>query len=352
MCIRNTWNEPQGIMSEAVFSRIMDGLRSFSPVPKVFFGGFGEPLVHPRIIEMIKQAKSLGASVELITNATLLTKELSLALINAGLDMLWVSLDGAKPESYADIRLGAVLPQILENLAQFREAIAMKAIRMDCFVLNKTKLGIAFVAMKRNIADLPAIMDIGRRFGAEQLIVTNVLPYTKDMVDETLYNEAVVTLKNPINLRLPRMDFDPITFNSIYKAISKSGIWPGSITQNLINHCPFIANGCGAVRWDGNLSPCLPLLHEQINYRSFAPGSDPRASRPWSVGNVLEHSLPDLWNSPEHIAFRKRVEAWEFSPCTNCGGCDMQTKNEEDCYGNNFPTCGGCLWAQGVVQCP
>jgi hypothetical protein len=26
--------------------------------------------------------------------------------------------------------------------------------------------------------------------------------------------------------------------------------------------------------------------------------------------------------------------------------------NEEDCYGNTFPVCGGCLWAQGVIQCP
>jgi hypothetical protein len=25
---------------------------------------------------------------------------------------------------------------------------------------------------------------------------------------------------------------------------------------------------------------------------------------------------------------------------------------EEDCYGNTFPACGGCLWAQGVIQCP
>jgi hypothetical protein len=24
----------------------------------------------------------------------------------------------------------------------------------------------------------------------------------------------------------------------------------------------------------------------------------------------------------------------------------------EDCYGNAFPACGGCLWAQGIIQCP
>jgi uncharacterized Fe-S cluster-containing radical SAM superfamily enzyme len=64
-----------------------------------FFRGLGEPLSHPNIVDMVRQAKALGLSVELITNATLLDKSLASQLIDAGLDMLWVSLDGAKPES-------------------------------------------------------------------------------------------------------------------------------------------------------------------------------------------------------------------------------------------------------------
>lgn len=42
----------------------------------------------------------------------------------------------------------------------------------------------------------------------------------------------------------------------------------------------------------------------------------------------------------------------DYSPCHVCGGCQLLEKNEEDCYGNTFPACGGCLWAQGVIQCP
>jgi dihydroorotate dehydrogenase subfamily 1 len=38
--------------------------------------------------------------------------------------------------------------------------------------------------------------------------------------------------------------------------------------------------------------------------------------------------------------------------CTSCGACELMNNNEEDCFGNKFPTCGGCLWAQGVIQCP
>jgi len=75
-CIRNVWDEPMGKMSDEVFTMVMEGLRAFSPIPTVFFGGFGEPLFHPSIIDMVAQAKSLGTSVELITNATLLTRDL------------------------------------------------------------------------------------------------------------------------------------------------------------------------------------------------------------------------------------------------------------------------------------
>ena len=71
---------------------------------------------------MVARAKETGANVELITNGTLLTRDLSHRLIDAGLDMLWVSLDGATPESHADVRLGSALPEVLANIAAFRDA--------------------------------------------------------------------------------------------------------------------------------------------------------------------------------------------------------------------------------------
>jgi sulfatase maturation enzyme AslB (radical SAM superfamily) len=76
-CIRNVWDEPSGWMTDSTFECIVKGLRDFSPTPTVFFGGFGEPLAHPNIVEMVAQVKALGASVELITNGTLLTEHLS-----------------------------------------------------------------------------------------------------------------------------------------------------------------------------------------------------------------------------------------------------------------------------------
>ncbi len=52
------------------------------------------------------------------------------------------------------------------------------------------------------------------------------------------------------------------------------------------------------------------------------------------------------------MRFRDLVQRFDFSPCSDCGGCNLAETNEEDCFGNGFPVCGDCLWAKGVIQCP
>jgi len=360
-CMRNVWNEPMGKMSDTTFAHIIQGLSDFSPPPTIFFGGFGEPLYHPGIVSMVAQVKALSAPVELITNATLLTPDLSRELVRVGLDRLWVSIDGATPESYADIRLGAALPQVLENLACFREVLYAETHTRDTISSSKavrwlpfprgTRLGIVFVAMKRNINDLAEVINIGKRLGADRFMVTNLLPYSREMVDEALYFRGLSN-NDHRDLSLPRMDAYENNFASIYRAIQNVyGPWAGINSERERNRCPFIANGAGAVSWDGGLSPCLPLLHNHTTYHTHCSYNE-RFSRQWVIGKLAEQSLLDLWNTPEHIEFRERVQAFSFPPCTKCGFCGMYLKNEEDCYGNAFPTCGGCMWAQGVIQCP
>ena len=46
------------------------------------------------------------------------------------------------------------------------------------------------------------------------------------------------------------------------------------------------------------------------------------------------------------------IVAFGVSVAVICGGCDLSVANGEDCLGNQFPVCGGCLWAQGVARCP
>jgi len=348
ICVRNTWDVELGQMSEATFARILAGLEAISPPPTVFFGGLGEPLAHLRTIEMVARVKALGATAELITNGTLLTEERSRQLIEAGLDVLWVSIDGATPESYADVRLGAALPEVLENLAGFRRA-RPPAHR------PRPEIGIAFVAMKRNIADLPQVLAIGRRLGATRFSVTNILPYSAEMCDEVLYERTlsdITYLPSPWlpRLSLPKMEINAVTREAFLQAL-RSGCnvtFAGNNLGGANDVCTFIESGSMAVGWNGNVSPCPPLLYTYVSYLHGRR----RVSRRHVIGNVGERDLIDLWNDPDYVAYRERVQGFAFAVCTFCGGCDLSEANEADCLGNTFPACGGCLWAQGVIQCP
>jgi len=351
-CMRNVWEEPLGMMSDEVFDRIVDGLKAFSSAPTVFFGGFGEPLFHPQIVDMVRRTKELGTRVELITNGTLLTKELSQQLARTAIDVIWVSLDGATPESYADIRLGAELSRVIENLGYLYEAIRAEGsiVRGPCGALPifRTDLGIEFVAMKHNIADLPAVLALGKKFDARRFIITNVLPYTKEMSEQALYHYIQRTGNSYPQLSLPRMQDTDISEEMIARETAAMNVTRAGCEEHSRNRCPFIESGAGAVSWDGNLSPCLPLMHSHTSYLACYQ----RYSRRYVVGNVMEKTLRELWYDTEHIEFRKRVQSFDFAPCTTCGGCELSEGNEEDCAGSPFPVCGGCLWAQGLIQCP
>jgi MoaA/NifB/PqqE/SkfB family radical SAM enzyme len=347
-CVRNNWDVEMGDMSAATFERILGGIEGFASPPTVFFGGLGEPLAHPRIVKMVSAAKAIGAEVELITNGTLLHEERSRQLIQAGLDVLWVSIDGSTPDRYADVRLGAALPEVLENLTAFRRARTTSH-------RPKPEIGIVFVAMRRNIEDLPGVLALGRRRGATRFIVTNLLPHTPEMCAETLYESSLKDIRYlPSNwvphVSLPKIDLDRITAPALYQVL-RGGYNITFVGNNLgaaNDSCPFIADNTLTVGWDGGVSPCIPLLYP---HDSFLHGQRRRVHS-YRVGDVRDRSLSEVWNQPDYRSFRARVKDFVFAPCTFCGGCDLAEANLSDCMGNAFPTCGGCLWSQGVIRCP
>ena len=347
-CIRNTWDEPLGQMDSLTFEKIINCLKDMSPLPTVIFGGFGEPLHHPDIAAMVAEVKSIGAPVELITNGTLLHEKLSRDLMAAGIDVLWLSLDGATPESYADVRLGALLPEVIQNLSRMRYS-------SWAYEYPQFHLGIIFVAMKRNIDDLPEVLRIGTQLKADRYIVTNVLPYTAELVKELLYEIVMgesTDVPSPFSpyLNISKIDMNDDTREALYRVIKnfRLGNHSRDATVNLSNYCPFIEKGAAAIAWDGSLSPCLALMHSYPSYLHDRT----RFTRKHVIGNINNDTLSNLWIAPDYVELRTRVQDFDFSPCSLCGGCDLSLANEEDCFGNGFPTCGGCLWAQGVIQCP
>jgi MoaA/NifB/PqqE/SkfB family radical SAM enzyme len=347
-CFRQGWDEPVGRMSDATFDAAIDGLTALDELPTVYFGGIGEPLSHRKVSSWVARAHALGARTELITNGMLLNASMARELIDAGLDLLWVSIDGASPESYADVRLGAELEHVVANVARFSK---LRKVSHH----PRPELGIAFVAMKRNIADLPAVLQLGLKLGARHFSVSNVLPVTPELQAEVLYARArndlaYINSASVPHLSLPKMDFNELTRAALFQAF-QAGYNVSLAGHNWAaasNVCNYIEGGTMSVAWTGDVSPCWPLMHTHISYLH----GKPRLNHRHVIGNVRERQLADLWLDPDYVAYRQRIQSFAFAPCTFCGGCELAESNQADCIGNTAPACGGCLWAQGVIQCP
>jgi MoaA/NifB/PqqE/SkfB family radical SAM enzyme len=345
-CMRNIWDLQTGFLSDELFEKIRSEIAGMEDRPVVFFGGFGEPMHHPKALEYIRRIRETGAEVDLITNGTLLTPERIEELIAVGLRRLWVSIDGARPESYSDVRLGASLPLVLRNLQRLQN-------RKLLLAKTRPEMGIAFVAMEQNIADLPEVVKIGLKLGAERFSISNVLAHDRRLKAQTLYDAEMAkwNAKRP-TVELPRIDFENPQVTEALRGVMDAGSRAlGTPELGLFppaDRCPFIEKGSMSIRWDGEVAPCLALLHTHTHYIDDIS----RTSHAYTVGSIAEQSVVEIWNDPDYLDFRERLDAFDFSPCTTCRSCEQIEQNLSDCSGNQEPACGGCLWAQGFIRCP
>jgi MoaA/NifB/PqqE/SkfB family radical SAM enzyme len=352
-CVRHSWDEPEGFMEWATFETVVDGLPTATDArpggeapPAVAFMGLGEPLLHPRFLEMVRLAKQRGLRAEVTTNALLLDDTMAAGLLDAGLDQLVVSIDGANAEAFGRVRSGASLARVVENVRRLHDARGPN-------YGPGTQIGVEFVAMRSNVDELPGLGRLAAQLGATFIIVSNVLAYTKDLLAETLYDHHASSVSGAVTTaaprwRLPAFDWDRQLGAALGEALTRSGpvSFFGAVPEETRSHCPFVEADACAVAWHGGVSPCPPLLH---TYTCFVHGREKRMLR-WEAGRLPGESLAEVWTAPEYVAFRDRVRRFDFPPCTDCG-CELAESNEQDCFGNPHPTCGDCLWARGVVRC-
>jgi len=344
-CVRNVWQEPLGTMEWSVFETLIEGLKDFPQAQTLAFSGSGEPLLHPKLADMIRLAHERSLRTEVTSNGLLLTRELVVELLDAGLDQFVVSIDGTG-EHQGNVRPNASLDAIIRNVKMFYKYLNRK-------VRPAVRIGIAFVAMKRNIKYLPDLRHVATRIGASFILVSNFLPHEEHLCDEVLYHVRATALENPGKPKVPLwmfpfIDWDDHTSDALAKVLRMQpnlSILNFNLNERK-NYCPFIHGESLSITWNGMISPCLPLMH---SYPCYTLGRK-KDIRAYGLGSLQNQSLLSIWSKPEYAAFRRRVYTFQFPPCTDCS-CHFQENNEADCEGNPFPVCGDCLWARGILRC-
>ena len=114
------FDSPMQFMALDEFKRRLDRIGdAFGNYPNIDFNGRGEPLMNRHLPQMIAYAKTKGFYCSLSTNGHFLDTDLSHRLIDAGLDVLAVSIDAADKATYGRIRLGGDYERLLNNIDRF-----------------------------------------------------------------------------------------------------------------------------------------------------------------------------------------------------------------------------------------
>ena len=325
-CIRSSWQDDLAHMEWATFENIVKNLKELPELESVHFGGFGEPLLHPRIFDMVRAVKELGLKVEMITNGSYLQEETIQKLIDIELDILFTSLDSPEAEEYNQIRPGGDFQDVFHNVKNLQ---AMKQMQKT----KKPELGIEFVAMKKNYVRLPKLIQMAWELNASKVIVSNLLPYHESMKDEIVYD----------------IDDTGCLFGH-ESLLTSIRAHMSNMKLRTERNCKFVKDKSVCINHKGNVSPCYALMH---TYQCYIYGRK-KQMYPYYLGNVNEKQLQAIWMDFGYVNFRKTVDENHFPSCTDCkflDGCNYTDSNEMDCWANS-PSCSDCLWARQIIACP
>ena len=126
-CIHCPVNNQRGILNR--FDEIINQFKTVPRVVVLYHGG--EPLLNKNIPEYISRLKQIGVTkVQIVTNGSLLTSELSERLITAGLDEIHFSFDGQTARENNTIRKGGDFLIDAGNVKEFYMKKGSKDIRI------------------------------------------------------------------------------------------------------------------------------------------------------------------------------------------------------------------------------
>jgi MoaA/NifB/PqqE/SkfB family radical SAM enzyme len=274
--------------------------------PVLSFGG-GEPLMHPRIIELVSHAKRRGFVCTLTTNGTLLERHAA-DIVREGLDSVVISIDG--PEDVHDSLRGvkgtyAKAMAGARALAERRRqaGVVKPLVRINCTV-NSRNFNL--------LGEMPAI---AAQFGAESLVISHLWFWDREIVER--HNRAAGDLCRAVEQNVRELDLiDPAALSRELRKIKESRVGlmvkflPDLDDEEVRRYytersAPVKRFACRAV-WlsafimpDGELLPCLD----------------------YSYGNLNERPFGELWNGARARVFRKRLRAAGIFPgCVRCCG--------------------------------
>ena len=322
MCFRSSWEEKDGDMSPELFRKLMNQAESFPMMEEVFFGGIGEPTIHPDFIELVEEA-SKRYRVAFSTNGILMDK-IAEEIVRLGVDRVYFSLD-CIPPAYSEIGHA--------DSQRIIDAITLLDQTKEELNSRKPTIGVEFVVTRENVSHLPHLPEL-RKIGVAEVIISNIIPTSKETVNAAIYGEGE----------------NGYVDEFIRKCFKGPKYVLPEFKIRTERRCEFVKRKSAVVRWDGSVAPCYRLLH---SYKEYILGREVKVVS-HTFGNVKGETLENIWLKDEYVMFRYVVDNSLYASCIDCKlaeGCYFSATTQSDCFGNS-PSCGDCLWSRRIVICP
>jgi radical SAM protein with 4Fe4S-binding SPASM domain len=256
-------------------------------------------------MEMLAAATGAGVEVGFNSNATLLHRGRAEALVDTGLDWLHVSLDGATAATYEGIRSGANFDAVVANLAGLVEAKRAAGSAVPW-------IRVVFVAMRRNVGELPDLVRLLAGVGVNELRVQN-LSHTFS-------------------------DADPAgQYRGIREFTGDQALWTGADAR-------LAEEAFAAAREAAREHRMVLRLPGLASTAAAEPGLGPACTWPWdaayitstgvvqpccmvmgddrvALGRLDEQSFPQIWHDEPYRDFRRRLVGSQ--PPEVCVGCAL-----------------------------
>lgn len=197
--------KPNILQGPYLFSAIKD--MAEHGVKSVMFAGEGEPLLHPRLPELIKWTKQCGIDVAITTNGVMLTKDFVDECLD---DISWikVSLNAGTSESY----------KAIHNARDGDWYKVWTNLVYACLQKRDTVIGVQMVLLPENTSEVEVLAVDAKLAGANYLVVK---PYSQHLFStETAKRYGELKYETPEELAYNLDKFSDDTFQVITRYIS------------------------------------------------------------------------------------------------------------------------------------
>lgn len=282
MCGGHSYLLPQTsrsrMLSLEAFAGLVSQLREMG-TQRLDIGGTGEPMLHPDLLEMLRQVKNAGMRCTLITNGSLLTPKACDRFIAMGLDSVNISINSATDGTHHRITQAPMgeRSRIVRALRYLVERRAQSGAGSPC-------VSVSFIIQKGNFAEVALIAQEAAMFGFD-----NVEYVALGM------NEASRDLQ-----------LSPWEQAQVHRGLGEAQRVLASAGR-MTNAGRYLSLPPRA-EWSRPVVTQTPCTIGQFFCRILADGSvDPCGCSRRVIGDAMREPIRDIWSSPGYRAFRREA---------------------------------------------